>query len=138
MCPKGRFSFLVIGQHEVEARIQTPSEIKELDRESNQFKKILKGLRTGPDILINDFSLTEELDLKKLKAHSKNLYVLLPPYRINLKGSFGLKVSLTSKLRSDDIFLENTYWKTNYPLEGLRLKTGQKDTSSFNILRKKG
>lgn len=136
--------FSVIGRHEVEARIETSSELKELDKENNQLKKVLEGPPAGPDILIKDFFLTEDLDLNillsnageidlrkgvtfririylndrkvsdfehyfsgELKAHSKNLYVLSPPYRINLKGSSRLRVSLTPRLRSDDIFLEN-------------------------------
>lgn len=162
--------FSVFGRHLVEARIETPAELKELDKENNGLKKVLEGLPAGPDIVIRDFHLTEDLDLnillsnageidlrkgvtlririylndqkvsdfehfvsEELKAHSKNLYAIFPPYRIYLKGSSRVRVFLTPRFRSDDIFLENNSFERRILIFPFQLGPQGREQFSFLI-----
>ncbi len=162
--------FTLFGRHEVEARVDTPVELRELDKENNQLKKILEGLPIGPDIVIRDFHLTEDLELsimlsntgeadlrkgvtfrvriylndrkisdfdhfisEELKAHSGNLYLLSPPYRISIKGISRVRVSLTPKLRSDDIRLENNTLERRFIIFPFQIGAQGREQFSFFV-----
>ena len=56
-------SLPIIGRHEIEARIQFIDAIEESDKENNHLRKILEGSPIGPDIVVKDLGLTEDLDL---------------------------------------------------------------------------
>ena len=62
--------FSLFGRHEVEAKIDTLAEQRELDKENNWLKKILEGLPIGPDIVIRDFYLTEDLELSIILSNN--------------------------------------------------------------------
>jgi hypothetical protein len=62
--------FSLFGRHEVEVKVDTPVEQRELDKENNQLKKILEGLPVGPDIVIRDFHLTEDLELSIILSNN--------------------------------------------------------------------
>ena len=62
--------FSIYGRHEVEARVDTSAELRELDKENNELKKILEGLPIGPDIVIRDFDLTEDLELSIILSNT--------------------------------------------------------------------
>src|SRR4030042_5441042 len=62
--------FSLFGRHKVEAKVDTPVELRELDKENNQLKKILEGLPIGPDIVIKDFHLKEDLDLSIILSNN--------------------------------------------------------------------
>ncbi|NWF92980.1 MAG: hypothetical protein HXY46_08685 [Syntrophaceae bacterium] len=51
------------GRHEVEARVVTGEEMKEQNEENNYLRRILEGAPEGPDIVVQDLDLTEDLDL---------------------------------------------------------------------------
>lgn len=158
------------GRHEVEARVDTGTEMKEVTKENNQLKKILEGLPIGPDIAIKDLSLTEdmelniilsntgEVDLRKgvifrcrifmndrkisefdhftsevLKAHSASPYILEPPYRVTIKGIFRVKVSISPKLQSDDIRLENNILERRFIIFPFQIGARGKEEFSFSI-----
>ncbi len=164
--------YSIIGQREVEIRVDPPGERIELNQENNQFKKSLEGFPLGPDIAVKDFSLTEDLELmillcnegevdlrrggtfrvriylndrkisdfehyvsEDLKAHSKTIYVLIPPYRIPLKGSSRVRVSLMPKLRQDDIFLENNALERRFIIFPFQLGGQGREQFSFLIPR---
>ncbi|MDI6761754.1 MAG: hypothetical protein QME83_01860 [Thermodesulfobacteriota bacterium] len=62
--------FSLFGRHEVEVKVDTQVEQRELDKENNQLKKILEGLPIGPDIVIRDFHLTEDLELSIILSNN--------------------------------------------------------------------
>jgi len=65
--PKGSITFTtsltIFGCHEIHAHVDTGHEIRELNKENNHFKKTLEGLPIGPDIVVKDLELTEDLEL---------------------------------------------------------------------------
>lgn len=162
--------FSLFGRHEVEARVHTLLDARELNQENNQLKKVLEGLPIGPDIVIKDFDLTEDLelniilsnegeaDLRKgvifrvqiylndrkisdfehfisegLKAHSKNLYTLSPPYRVSVKGVSKVRVSIAPKLRPDDIRIENNILERRYIIFPFQIGAQGREQFSFFI-----
>lgn len=162
--------FSLFSRKEVEVRVDTPAELREMDMENNLLKKILEGFPIGPDIVIKDFDLTEDLELiiilsnigeadlrkgvtfririylndrkisdfehfisEELKAHSKNHYILSPPYRVGIKGISRVKVSLASKLRSDDIRMENNVLERRFIIFPFQIGGQGKEQFSFFI-----
>jgi hypothetical protein len=65
--PKGSVTFstpvTLFGRHEILARIEVTNEGKQPDEERNSLKKILDGPPVGPDIMVEDLDLTEDLEL---------------------------------------------------------------------------
>lgn len=61
---------ILYGRHEVEARVDTPVDLREFDKENNRLRRILEGLPIGPDIVIRDFDLTEDLELSIILTNS--------------------------------------------------------------------
>lgn len=55
--------FSLFSRREVEVRVDIPEELKESNKENNFLKKMLEGFPVGPDIVIKDFDLTEDLEL---------------------------------------------------------------------------
>jgi len=53
----------LIGRHEIDAHVDLPQGIKELSGENNSLKKVLEGLPVGPDVVVKDLDLTEDLEL---------------------------------------------------------------------------
>jgi len=158
------------GRHEVEARIDTGKELDEVTKENNQLKRILEGLPIGPDIVIKDLNLTEDMELSiilsnageahlrkgvtfrcrifvndrkisdfdhftsdVLRAHSANHYTLEPPYRITIKGIFRVKVSISPKLHSDDIRLENNILERRFIIFPFQIGAQGKEEFSFSV-----
>jgi hypothetical protein len=65
--PKGNITFVtpltLVGRHEINAQVDFAYGIKESSEEDNSLKKILDGLLVGPDIVVKDLDLTEDLEL---------------------------------------------------------------------------
>jgi archaellum component FlaG (FlaF/FlaG flagellin family) len=53
----------LVGRHEVQAHVDFTQGVRESSEENNTLKKILDGLPVGPDILVKDLDLTEDLEL---------------------------------------------------------------------------
>lgn len=53
----------LIGRHEIDAQIDFMQGVKEIHEENNQLKKVLEGLPVGPDMVVKDVELTEDLTL---------------------------------------------------------------------------
>jgi hypothetical protein len=53
----------LIGRHEIDAHVDLPQGIRELREENNRLKKVLEGLPVGPDVVVKDLDLTEDLEL---------------------------------------------------------------------------
>ncbi len=75
LLPQGSLSFLLpltlVGKHEVQAFLSITGE--EQNKENNRLGKILEVLPSGPDIVIKDLELTEDLDLLVILSNSGDL-----------------------------------------------------------------
>jgi archaellum component FlaG (FlaF/FlaG flagellin family) len=172
--PKGNLTFVtpmtLIGQHEIDARIEFTHGVKESNEENNSLKRILNGLPAGPDIVVKDLDLTEDLelivilsnagdgDLRKgttfririlvngrkisefdhfipetLKANFGNHYLVDPPYRVGIAGISKVKVSISPKLASDDIRLENNVLERTFIIFPFRIGPHGREEFSFSF-----
>ena len=65
--PKGNLTLTtpltLAGRHEILARVEFTGEVKESDEEGNSLKRILDGPPVGPEIMVKDLDLTEDLEL---------------------------------------------------------------------------
>jgi archaellum component FlaG (FlaF/FlaG flagellin family) len=53
----------LVGRHDIDAQVEFLQGVKELNEENNHLKKILEGRPLGPDVVIRDLDLTEDLEL---------------------------------------------------------------------------
>jgi subtilase family serine protease len=174
LSPKGNLTFItpmtLVGRHEIDARIDFTYGVKESNEENNSLKKILNGLPAGPDIVVKDLDLTEDLeliiilsnagegDLRKgttfririlvngrkisefdhfipetLKANFGNHYLVDPPYRVGIAGISKVKVSISPKLASDDIRLENNVLERTFIIFPFRIGPHGREEFSFSF-----
>lgn len=63
----------ITGRHEVDAQVTLSSEVKESNVENNSLIKMLEGPPIGPDIVVSDLELTEDLELRILLANAGEL-----------------------------------------------------------------
>jgi hypothetical protein len=82
------------------------------------------------DRKISDF---EHFISEELKAHSKNLYTLSPPYRISIRGISRVRVFLAPKLRSDDIHMENNILERRFIIFPFQIGAQGREQFSFFI-----
>jgi hypothetical protein len=61
---------VLVGRHEVDAHVGFPNEVKESNEENNHLKKILEGPPVGPDIVVKQLELTEDLELMIFLANA--------------------------------------------------------------------
>ena len=54
---------VIVGRHEIDVQVTFPNEVKESNEENNHLKKILEGPPMGPDIVVRQLELTEDLEL---------------------------------------------------------------------------
>lgn len=167
----------LVGRHEIDAHVDFPQGAKELNEENNRFKKVLEGLPVGPDVVVKDLDLTEDLELmmilcnagdvdlrrgvtfririlvnerkisefdhfisEPLKAHSENRYLMEPPSQVGITGISKVKVSISPKLPSDDMRLENNVLERTFIIFPFRIgPQGREEFSfSFSSLRSQG
>jgi len=73
--PQGRISLLLpvtlVGRHEVQALLFTSQE--ELNKGNNRLGKVLEILPSGPDIVVKDLELTEDLELLVILSNAGEL-----------------------------------------------------------------
>ena len=160
----------LVGQHEIDAQVDFTHGVKESNAENNSLKKILDGAPFGPDIVVKDLDLTEDLelmiilsnagevDLRKdvtfrfrilvndrkisefdhliseaLKANFGNRYLMDPPYRVGIGGISKVKVSISPKLPSDDIRLENNVLERTFIIFPFRIGPQGREEFSFSF-----
>ena len=63
----------IIGRHEIDAHVTFLPEVKESNEENNSLMKILDGPPIGPDIVVSDLDLTEDLELVIILANAGEL-----------------------------------------------------------------
>jgi hypothetical protein len=160
----------LIGRHEIDAHVAFPHGMKESNEENNSLKKILDGLPFGPDIVVKELDLTEDLelniilsnageaDLRKgvtfririhvnerkisefdhfiseaLRANFRNHYIIDPPYGIGMAGISKVKVSISPKLSSDDIRLENNVFESTFIIFPFKIGPQGREEFSFSF-----
>jgi hypothetical protein len=160
----------LVGQHEIEVHVDFLHGIRESNEGNNALKKILEGLPVGPDIIVRDLDLTEDLELmiilsnagevdlrsgvtfririhvneqkisdfdhfisEAMKANSGNCYFITPPYRVGITGISKVRVSISPRLSSDDICLENNVLERTFIIFPFRLGPQRKEEFSFSF-----
>ena len=160
----------LVGRHEIDAQVDFTHGVKESNAENNSLKKILDGAPFGPDIVVKDLDLTEDLelmiilsnagevDLRKdvtfrfrilvndrkisefdhfisvaLKANFGNRYLIDPPYGVGIAGISKVKVSISPKLPSDDIRLENNVLERTFIIFPFRIGPQGREEFSFSF-----
>jgi hypothetical protein len=160
----------LVGRHEIDAHVDFLHGIKELNEGNNDLKKVLEGLPIGPDIVVKDLDLTEDLelmvilsnagevDLRKgvtfririhvneqkisdfdhfiseaMKANFGNRYFIAPPYRVGIAGISKVRVSISPKLSTDDIRLENNVLERTFIIFPFRLGPQGREEFSFSF-----
>jgi len=172
--PKGDLTFTtpftIVGRHDIDAHLDINPEAIESNQENNQLKKTLEGPPIGPDIVVKDLELTEdlelsvilsnagEIDLRKgvtfhirifvndwkvsefdhftseaLRANFGNSYAIDPPYRVGISGFSKVKISLSPRLPSDDIRLENNVLERTFIIFPFKIGPQAKEEFSFSI-----
>jgi len=53
----------IFGRHEIHAHVDTGHETREWDKENNHLERTLEGPPAGPDLVVRDLDLTEDLEL---------------------------------------------------------------------------
>lgn len=98
----------IIGRHEIEARIESSHEIEESNKENNHLRKILEGSPIGPDIVVKDLDLTEDLELSIILSNA---------------GEVDLRKGVTFRIR---VFVNNRKVSEfeHFTSEGLRANFG--------------
>ncbi len=162
--------FSLFSKKEVEVRVDFPEELKEFNKENNSLKRVLEGFPVGPDIVIKDLDLTEDLELmillsnigeanlrkgvtvririflndrkisdfehfilEEIKAYSKNIYTILPPYQVGIRGISKVRVSVAPKTRSDDIRMGNNVLERRFIIFPFQIGGQGKEQFSFFI-----
>ena len=160
----------LVGRHEIDAQVDFGPGVKESNIENNSLKKILDGLPIGPDLVVKDLDLTEDLgliiilsnaggvDLRKgvifqirilvndrkisefehfipevLKANFGNHYLIDPPYQVFITGISKVKVSISPKISSDDIRLENNVLERTFVIFPFRIGPQGREEFSFSF-----
>jgi hypothetical protein len=72
--PKENISLMIpltlVGRHEIHAHVNFPQDVNELNGENNSLIKILEGTPVGPDIVVKDFDLTDDLELNIILSNA--------------------------------------------------------------------
>ena len=160
----------LVGRHEIDVHVDFTHGMKESNDENNSLKKILDGFPLGPDIVVKDLDLTEDLELmiilsnagevdlrrsvtfririlvngrkisefdhfisEGLNANFGNRYLLDPPYRVGIAGISKVKVSISPKLPSDDIRLENNVLERTFIIFPFRIGPQGREEFSFSF-----
>jgi archaellum component FlaG (FlaF/FlaG flagellin family) len=63
----------IIGRHEIDAHVAAPPEVRESNEDNNSLMKILDGPLIGPDIIVSDLELTDDLELLIFLANTGEL-----------------------------------------------------------------
>ncbi len=71
--PKGNLTFTtpltIVGRHEIHAHLDLSPETVESNQENNDLRKTMEGPPIGPDIVVKDLDLTEDLELNIILAN---------------------------------------------------------------------
>jgi hypothetical protein len=68
-----------------------------------------------------------------LKANSGNDYTIFPPYRIGISGTSKVRIAISSRLSSDDMFLENNSLEKTFIIFPLKMVGREKQEFAFSV-----
>jgi hypothetical protein len=68
-----------------------------------------------------------------LKAHSGNDYTVFPPYRVGVNGTAKVRISVSPRVPSDDLYLENNSLERTFIIFPLRMVPLEKQEFSFSV-----
>lgn len=72
--PKESLSFTtplkIAGRHEIRARVEFSQGVEELNKRNNILKGILEGPSVGPDVVLRDLVLTEDMELSAILSNA--------------------------------------------------------------------
>jgi hypothetical protein len=60
----------LVGRHEIDVHVDFSRGVKESNEENNSLRKLLEGLPIGPDIVVKDLDLTEDLELSIILSNA--------------------------------------------------------------------
>ncbi len=105
--------FILSGRHEIHACLETSPEVKESNQKNNYLMKILEDLLVGPDIMVRDLELSEDLEL---------VIVLGNAGEIDLRKGVTLRIEIfvndqmISEFNHFTSEVLKAYWGSRYPL----------------------
>jgi len=94
-----------------------------------------RGVTFRIRVFVNGLKISEfdHFTSEVLKANFGNCYTIDPPYRVGISGTSKVKVSISPKLPSDDIRLENNILKRTFIIFPLRMTPQAKQEFSFSV-----
>jgi hypothetical protein len=94
-----------------------------------------KGATFRIRVFVNNLRVSEfdHFTSDILKANFGNDYTVFPPYRVGISGTATVKIAISSRLASDDIFLENNILEKTFIIFPLRMVPREKQEFLFSV-----
>ncbi len=94
-----------------------------------------KGVTFRVRIFVNGLKISDfdHFTFDVLKANFGNDYPLQPPYRVGISGTAKVKISISPRLSSDDMFLENNILERTFIIFPFRMIPKEKQEFSFSV-----
>ncbi len=94
-----------------------------------------RGVTFRIRVFVNGLKISEfdHFTSDVLKANFGNHYTINPPYRVGISGTAKVKISISPKLPSDDICLENNILERTFIIFPFRMIPQAKEEFSFSI-----
>ena len=94
-----------------------------------------KGVTFRIRVFVNGLKISEfdHFTSDMLKANFGNHYPIHPPYRVGIRGTSKMKISISPELPSDDIYLENNTLERTFIIFPFRMIPQDKQEFSFSI-----
>ena len=94
-----------------------------------------KGATFRIRVFVNNLRISEfdHFTSDMLKANFGNAYTIFPPYRVVISGTAKVKITISPRLPSDDIFLENNILERTFVIFPLRMVPQEKKEFSFSV-----
>jgi hypothetical protein len=94
-----------------------------------------KGVILRVRIFVNNQKISEfdHFTSEALKAHLGNRYTLSPPYGVGIGGTSQVKVSISTRLPSDDVLLENNVLERTFIVFPFRMEPQEREKFVFFV-----
>ncbi len=94
-----------------------------------------KGATFRIRVFVNNLRISEfdHFTSDMLKANFGNDYTIFPPYRVGISGTAKVKISISPRLPSDDIFLENNILERTFIIFPFRMIPQEKQEFLFSV-----
>jgi hypothetical protein len=128
-------SLTVRGRREIRAYVETSHEVRELNQENNYLERVLEGLPIGPDIVVKELDLTEDLELYIILSNAGEIDLRKgATFRIRVFVN-GLKISEFDHFTSDVLKANfgNYILKKTFIIFPFRIVPQAKEEFSFSL-----